>query len=152
MKAGNLPVRIAYAAVAFVLSGAVVFLYAVRVLPELARIFPKLDPDGDGYLIFKISICAAAAIASSLSMYELTQPGTRSRKRRGRRWRLGLASVIVVFASLAFSGMGWGWLYDLLFAVWLGYTVAYPFVRYGVLDDAKRAPDPLEAYQRKVDA
>jgi hypothetical protein len=151
MTAAKLPVRIAYAAAAFTLSGTVVFFYCMRGLPELVRIFPELDPDMDGYLIFKIAICAAVTFAFSLSLYELTQPGARSRKRRGRRLRLVLASVAVVLSSLGFNGLGLGWTCDLLFAAWLTYTVAYTFVRYGVMDETKRVAGALEAYQARAD-
>jgi hypothetical protein len=116
MTAAKLPVRIAYAAVAFALSGAVVFFFCMRALPEFVPIFPELDPEMDGYLIFKIAICAAITFAFSISLYELTQPGTRPRKRRGRRLRLTLASVLVVVSSLGFNGLGLGWSCDLLFA------------------------------------
>jgi hypothetical protein len=149
MKAASLPTRIAYAAAAFVLSGAVMFFYCMRVLPQLTGIFPELDPEMDGYRIFKIAICAAGAMGFSLCLYELTQPGTRPRKRRGRRLRLAVAGVVVVMASLAFNGLGLGWIWDLLFAAWLTYTVAYTFVRYGVMDEVKRLPDALEAYQTR---
>jgi hypothetical protein len=151
MTAAKLTVRITYAAAAFALSGTVMFFYCMWVLPELVRIFPELDPDMDGYLIFKIAICAAATFAFSLFLYELTQPGARPRKRRGRRLRLTLASVAVVASSLGFSGMGLGWACDILFAAWLTYTVAYTIVRYGVLDEAKRTPSELEAYQARED-
>ena len=149
MKAANLPVRVAYAAGALVLSGAVVFYGSMQVLPHLTRIFPGLDPDMDGYRIFKIAICSAVVIAFSLCLYELTLPGTRPRKRRGRRLRLTVTSVCVVLSTLSFNGLGLGWICDILFAVWLTYTVAYTFVRYGVLDDAKRSSNTLEAYQSR---
>jgi hypothetical protein len=149
MTAAKLPVRIAYAAVAFALSGTVMFFYCMRVLPELVRVFPELDPEMDGYLIFKIAISAAMTSAVSLSLYELTQPGARPRKRRGRRLRLALASVIVLMSSLGFSGLGLGWSFDILFVAWLTYTVAYTFIRYGVMDETKRSQSVLEAYQAR---
>ena len=35
---------------------------------------------------------------------------------------------------------------DLLFAAWLAYTMAYTFVRYGVLDEARRASSSSRYY------
>jgi hypothetical protein len=150
MKVAGLGIRIAYAATAFLLSGAVVFFYAMRVLPEIARLYPELDPLGDGYLFFQIAICSSLAVAFSFLLYELTQPGARHRRRKGRRWRLAWAALAIVASSLAFAGMGWSWMLDLLFVAWLTYTVAYTFVRYGVLDDPERQPDPLKLYQPRA--
>ena len=131
------------------MGAAVVFFYVMGVLPELTRIFPELDPGMDGYLIFKIAIGAAAAIAFSLSLYELTQPGIRPRKRRGRRLRMTSSGVFVVASSLVFNGLGLGWLWDILFAAWLTYTVAYTFIRYGVMDEPVRSSSTLDAYRSR---
>jgi hypothetical protein len=149
MKADKLPARVAYAAGSLVLGGVVVFYGSMQVLPHLTKMFPGLDPDMDGYRVFKIAICLAVMIAFSLCLYELTLPGTRPRKRRGRRLRLTVTSVCVVLSTLAFNGLGLGWTCDILFAVWLTYTVAYTFVRYGVLDDTKPPSSTLEAYQER---
>lgn len=151
MKAATLTTRTVYAVIAFLLGAVVTFFYLMQVLPEFTRIFPELDPDLDGYLIFRISLCAAMLMASSLALYELTQPGARPRKSKGRDSRMAMASVVVVLSSLAFSGLGWRWFYDLIFAAWMAYNLGYTFVRYGVLDEVKQQ-DALKAYQKPADA
>jgi hypothetical protein len=60
-----------------------------------------------------------------------------------------MTSVLVVALSLTFNGLGLSWVYDILFAVWLTYTMSYTFVRYGVMDEVKRPTDTLASYQSR---
>jgi hypothetical protein len=45
----------------------------------------------------------------------------------------------VVITSAGFAAEVHRLILDLLFAAWLAYTMAYTFVRYGVVDDARRS-------------
>jgi len=51
-----------------------------------------------------------------------------------------LSGVFVVVAAAVFADLGHTLLVDFAFAAWLAYTVTFTFVRYGVLDQARRAP------------
>jgi hypothetical protein len=44
----------------------------------------------------------------------------------------------VVGASLLFADQGFRIVYDLIFAAWLSYLLAFTFIRYGVTDEARR--------------
>lgn len=156
MNAASLPARIVYAVVALPLGGAAGF-YAVMLLPKLATIYPKLDtniaaylpkldPGGDGYGIFKIALWVGGVVAFTACLTALTLPWERRRKRRGRALRIALSCVAVVVASAGFADMVHTLIYDLLFAVWLAYVMAYTFVRYGVLDQARRGPASAAEY------
>ena len=80
-----------------------------------------------------------AALAFTLSLLALTQPWKRHRKRRGRAWRIAASGAVVVVASAGLAADGYSIVYDLVFAAWLAYTMAYTFVRYGVVDEARRS-------------
>ena len=62
----------------------------------------------------------------------------------------GLSGAFVVLASSAFADLGHPLLVDLAFAAWLAYTVTFTFVRYGVLDQARRAPSMKAGCCRRV--
>jgi hypothetical protein len=146
MRAIGLPARVAYAGAAFVLSGAAVFYSCMHWLPEYVANHPEYDPGVDGYGIFKAAVCIAASIALTLSLPLLTLPGVRRRKRRGRAVRIALTGVVVVIASVLFTDQGFRLRYDLLFAAWLAYMMAFTFVRYGVTDEARRSTRPAKEY------
>ncbi len=139
MDAASLPARIAYGAIALPLGGALGFYASMRLFPELTASHPDLDPNMDGFVIFKIAICLGVAIAFTASLLALTLPWVRHRKRRGRTWRLILTGAFVVFASVVFADQGFRLIYDLAFAAWLAYTMAFTFVRYGIIDQARRS-------------
>jgi hypothetical protein len=44
----------------------------------------------------------------------------------------------VVVASTGLAADGYSLVYNLALAVWLAYTLAFTFVRYGVVDQARR--------------
>jgi len=75
----------------------------------------------------------------------LTLPWKRPRKRRGRAGRIVLSLVIVMAGSLSFAGMGHALICDLALCFWLAYTMTYTYVRYGVLDQARRRSTPGRA-------
>jgi hypothetical protein len=52
----------------------------------------------------------------------------------------------VLVASVGFADIVPRLVPDLLFAAWLAYTMAYTFVRYGVVDDARRKSSTSEYY------
>jgi uncharacterized membrane protein YfcA len=134
-----------YAAIAIPAGGAAAFYSSMAVLPRLATIFPQLDGDGEGLGIFKIAIGVGAALAFTFSLLALTLPWRRHRKRRGRGWRIAASGVLAVVASAGFADAGYSLTFDLAFAAWLAYTMAFTFVRYGMTDDARRssrAPSP----------
>jgi len=139
MRAIGLPMRVAYGGAAFVLGGAAAFYGCMHWLPEYTVTYPELDPGGEGYGIFKAAICIAASIALTLSLPLLTLPGVRRRKRRGRGVRIAFTGVVVVIASVVFADQGFRLSYDLVFAAWLAYVMAFTFVRYGVVDEVRRS-------------
>jgi hypothetical protein len=138
MNAVSLPARILYTAVALPLAGAAGFYSCMLLLPEFTASHPQIDPNMDGSGIFKIAICVGGAFAFAVSLFALTLPWIRHRKRGGRPWRIGFSCVVVVLASLLFADQGFKVAYDLVFAAWLTYTLAFTFVRYGVIDQARR--------------
>jgi hypothetical protein len=146
MKAIGLPVRVAYASAVLVLSGVATFYCCMHWLPGLTGIYPALDPEGEGYGIFKIALCVAASIALTLSLPVLTLPGVRRRRRRGRGTRIAFTAVVVVIASVLFADQGFRLRYDLVFAAWLTYLMAFTVVRYGVADEVRRSSGAATEY------
>jgi hypothetical protein len=141
MSAASLPVRIVYAAFALPLGGAAGFYSCMALLPQLVSRYPKIDPGMDGRGIFNLAVSIGAALAFTATLVALTLPWSRHRKRRGRPWRIAVSLVIVLVASAVFADLGHRLTYDLAFAAWLAYTMAYTFVRYGLLDQARHGSD-----------
>jgi uncharacterized membrane protein YfcA len=138
MNASGLPARIVYTVAALPLGGAAGFSLSMYLLPKLAARFPQMDPGVDGRAFFNVALGVGAAMAFSAALLALTLPWSRHRKRQGRRWRITVSCVAVVAASVAFAAEVHGLVYDLVFAAWMAYMVAYTFVRYGVMDQARR--------------
>jgi len=143
MSATGLPARIAYACIALLLGGGVGFYSCMSFLPEFTTTYPQLDAGMDGSGIFKIAISVGAALALTASLIALTLPWSRHRKRRGRAWRISFSCVVVVFAAVLFADQRFGLIYDFAFIVWLTYFLTFTFVRYGVLDQARRSAVPV---------
>jgi uncharacterized membrane protein YfcA len=135
-----------YAVVAIPVGGAAGFYSSMALLPKLATIFPQLDGDIEGYGFFKIALGVGAALAFTLSLLALTLPWKRHRKRSGRAWRIAASCALVVVTSAGLSADGYSLLYDLAFAAWLAYTLAFTFVRYGVTDEARRSSRASSPY------
>lgn len=146
MKATGLLARAIYTALALLLFGAGTFYACMQVLPQFADSYPRLDPAGDGAVIFKISICAAVGVAFSTGLVALTLPWLRHRRRSGRGLRIAVSAVAVVLCSAAFAAEGYGLVVDLLFVGWLTYTLAFTFVRYGILDRARNPSRSSKEY------
>jgi hypothetical protein len=146
MKVSSLPARIVYTAVALPLGAAVGFYSSMHILPEFTANHPQIDPNMDGSGIFDIAVCVGAGLSFAASLFALTLPWIRHRKLGGRGWRIGLSCVLVVLASLLFAEEGFKLIYDLLFAGWLTYVLAFTFVRYGVIDQARRRSSPASRY------
>jgi hypothetical protein len=134
MKATGLAARILYALAALPAAGAAGFYATVWLLPRAAPILGISSPPPETEDLFRLGLSVGAIAAVPAFLCALTLPWRRRRQRRGRAWRLAVSAVIVVAASLAFAGLGHSVAYDLLFAVWLGYTLALTFVRYGLVD------------------
>jgi hypothetical protein len=139
MTAASLSARLAYTVVATPLGWAAGFYSCMRFLPEFTISHSQIEPNLDDAGIFRIAICAGAAIALTASLCALTLPWIRHRKTPGRSWRLAFSCVLVVLASIFFADLGFRIIYDLLFAAWLTYLLAFTFVRYGVTDQSRRA-------------
>lgn len=152
MNVLSFPARIAYTAVAAPLGWAAGFYSCMRFLPVISARHPQLDPNLDGSGIFKIAICAGAAIALTASLFALTLPWIRHRKRPGRPGRIALSCVLVMLASILFADLEFGIVYDLLFAAWLTYLLAFTFVRYGVIDQARRASSNRGGYRASAES
>ena len=143
MSAENLPTRIGYAAVAFLAVAAAGFYATIWLAPR----FTRPTTDDDGYELFRTAIGVAVAVGFSAALAGLTLPWKRRKRRSGRGRRIAISCVIVVALSVAFASQDHALLFDLLFAAWLAYMLAFTYVRYGLLDRSKRNvesddPDP----------
>lgn len=139
MNAKSLPARIGYAVLALLLGDAAGFYCVMWLLPELVARYPKLDAGMSGQEMFNLAVSVGAGVALTAALFALTLPWFRHRKRRGRAWRIAASLVIVLVASAGFADLVPRLALDLVFAAWLAYTMAYTFVRYGVVDDARRS-------------
>jgi hypothetical protein len=146
MSSASLPARIVYTAVALPLGGAAGFYSIMLLLPKLVAKYPRLDTGMSGQGMFNLALSAGAAIAFTASLFALTLPWSRHRKRQGRRWRTAASFVVVLVASVGFADIVPRLILDILFAAWLAYTMAYTFVRYGVVDEARRASSSSRYY------
>lgn len=132
----GLPARIVYAIVALPAVGAAAFYSTIWLLPILSK---PLIGELDGQEIFLAALGVAAVVGFTACLMALTLPWVRRRRRTGRGVRIGISCVVVLVASLAFADHGHAVYYDLAFAAWLAYVMAFTFVRYGVLDRTGRA-------------
>lgn len=137
MSSKSLPARIVYTAIAIPLGAAAGFYSIMLLLPELVAKFPRLDTGMNGQEMFNLAVSVGGGVAFTAALFALTLPWIRHRKRRGRPWRIAASFVVVLVASVAFADMIPRLIPDLLFAGWLAYTMAYTFVRYGVVDDPR---------------
>ena len=140
MRATGLAARVLYAVVALPVGFAVGFYATVWLLPVAAPILGIASPAAETEDLFRLGLSVGGIVAVPAFLCALTLPWRRRRHRRGRVWRLAISAVIVVAASLVFAGLGHSLRYDLLFAVWLGYTLALTFVRYGLVDQKSIGP------------
>lgn len=138
MNATSLPARIGYAIGALAIGGGAGFYLGMWLLPKLAIHLHGSDAEVDGYGIFKNALWLGAGMAFTGALAALTLPWKRHRRRSGRAGRIVVSCLFVVPASLCFAGLGHAAMYDLAFAAWLAYVTAFTFVRYGVLDGARR--------------
>lgn len=134
MKSTGLAARVTYAILAVPAALAVGFCATAWLLPRVAPILGIASPPPQSEDLFRLALSIGAIFAVPVFFCALTLPWKRRRQRSGRNWRLAMSAVIVVVASLAFAGLGHSLRYDLLFAVWLAYTMALTFVRYGLVD------------------
>lgn len=132
MNPTSLPARIAYALTAFVAVGSSAFYAGMWALPKFIQ-----DADQDGYRIFLLSLGFALSAGCSAGLLGLTLPWKRKRRRSGRRHRMLLSSLIVVLLSVSFASQEHQIVIDLLFAAWLAYTLAFTYIRYGVVDSKR---------------
>jgi len=146
MSAASLPARIAYALAALPLGGAAGFYSIMLLLPKLVSAYPRFDTGMNGQAMFSMALSVGAAIGFTTALFALTLPWRRHRKRQGRPWRIAASLVVVVVASTGFADLGHRLILDLLFAGWLAYTMSYTFVRYGVLDEARRKSSSSRYY------
>ncbi len=135
MDTAGLPARIGYAVVAFPVVGAAAFYACTWLWPRIAG----ADLGTEGYGIFAGSLGVGAVCGLTASLLALTLPWRRRKRRSGRTRRTVIAGVVVVLASLGFAGTGHELIYDLMFAAWLAYAMAFTYVRYGVRDRARHA-------------
>jgi len=120
-----------YALAALVAAGTAGFYASMWMLPKLVS---DSAEDDDGYGIFRTAIGIALALGFSAALLALTMPWKRRRRRSGRGRRIAISFVFVVGLSMAFASQQHRLVLDLLFAAWLAYSLAYTYVRYGVLD------------------
>jgi len=130
MNAVGLPARVGYAIASLAAVGAATFYASIWLLPK----FASAAEDDDGYGVFRRALGIAIALGFTAALTGLTLPWKR-RKRRGRGQRIVISAAVVVLASVGFASQEHSVLFDLLFAAWLAYVLAYTYVRYGVLDN-----------------
>ena len=145
MSAASLPVRIVYAAFALPAgwSGGLLFLPwpCCQIRPSR---YPKIDPAWmAGNLQSGLYRCGPLAFTATL--IALTLPWSRHRKRRGRlmralqfRWYLSWLHRLYLRTWVHRAH------HDLAFPHGLRYTMAYTFVRYGLLDQARHGSDRVD--------
>jgi len=138
MNAASLPARIAYAVIALPVGGLAGFYACIWLLPLLVKYFSGSDWDVEDFRLFQGALAVGAGLAFTAALLALTLPWKRQRRRGGRRSRIAVACVLVVFTSLVFAEEVRSLIYDLLFAAWLAYTMALTFVRYGIVDSRER--------------
>jgi hypothetical protein len=138
MKAVGLPARFLYALVALPVGGVAGFYGCAWALPKMMKYLYGVETNAIGYQLFTTSLGVGAGVGFMAFLWALTLPWKRRRRRSGRNLRLGVSSVVVVVASAAFAGLHHALEYDLAFAAWLAYGMAFTFVRYGVVDSAQR--------------
>jgi hypothetical protein len=139
MNAVSLPARIGYAIVALALGAVAGFYGSLWLLPKLVKLLQGPDEALDDFLLFQGALGVATGLAFTSALVALTLPWKRRRRRSGRQGRMIVSGVFVVVASLSFAGQGHALIYDLAFAAWLAYALAYTFVRYGIVDSARRS-------------
>ena len=139
MNAVSLPARIGYAIVALALGAAAGFYGSLWLLPKLVKLLQGPDAALDDFLLFQGALGVATGLAFNAALVALTLPWKRRRRRSGRQGRMIVAGVFVVLVSLSFASQGHALVYDLAFAAWLAYAMAYTFVRYGIVDSARRS-------------
>jgi hypothetical protein len=141
MSASSLLARMFYAVVAIPAAGAVGFYASLVLLPKLmGQSWYRFAPL-DEQQIFLAAIGIGALLAFPASLLALTMPWRRHRKRRGRVLRAILSAVLVLGVTLSFAQRGHAIGVDLALAVWLAYIITFTYVRYGVLDRARRKRD-----------
>ena len=137
MNSVGLPARVGYAVAALAAAGTAGFYASIWLLPKFVA---QAADNDDGYGLFWTALGIALGLGLTAALVGLTLPWKR-RKRRGRGRRIVIASVIVVLLSVAFASQQHKVIYDLLFAAWLAYALAFTYVRFGVLDKPKmRSP------------
>ena len=141
MSASSLFARILYAVVAIPAAGAVGFYASLVLLPKLAGQSWYRFAVLDDQQIFLASIGIGVLLAFPASLLALTMPWRRHRKRRGRVIRAILSAVLVMGVTLSFAAMGHAVGVDLALPAWLAYMLTFTYVRYGVLDRARRKRD-----------
>jgi len=134
MNAVGLPARVGYAVGALVIAGTAGFYASMWLLPKFVS---DAGDDDDGYGIFRAALGIGLALGFSAALVGLTLPWKRHRRRSGRGRRIAISFLFVVGLSVGFASQQHLLLLDLLFAVWIAYTLAYTYVRYGVRDKAK---------------
>jgi quinol-cytochrome oxidoreductase complex cytochrome b subunit len=138
MTAIGLPARIAYAVAALLLVSAVGFYAALPIFTWLSPHLQDSHPIMEGYDVFTMALGTGLLLAFTASCIALTLPWKRRRKRRGRPVRFVISGVFLIFVCLCLGDEEYSYLFDLVIAVWLSVTLVFTFVRYGVLDQAKR--------------
>jgi hypothetical protein len=138
MSKVGLPARVLYAIVALPTAAAAGFYSRIWLLPRLEKFFLGSYSATDDAADFASALLVAAVVGFTAFLLALTLPWKRRRRRSGRMARVIFSGVIVLLASVAFAGQGHTLIYDLMFAAWLSYAMAYTYVRYGVRDRSRR--------------
>lgn len=134
MNGVGLPARIGYAVLGLTAVGMAAFYASMWLLP---RFMSDAADSDDGYGIFRAAVGIGLALGFSASLLGLTLPWRRRKRKSGRGRRLAVSAVLVVLMSIGFASQEHHLIFDLLFAAWLAYALAYTYVRYGVQDKSR---------------
>lgn len=151
MNRTGLAARIGYGLGALALTGTVGFYASVWLLPWIGSKLPGADTDADGYGFFVTALGIGLGVGLTFGLIGLTLPWMRRKRRSGRSGRIAISSAIVVIASAVFATQGHAFPYDMLFAAWLSYVLAFTYVRYGILDKTHKREGTSAGTPRATD-
>ncbi len=143
MSGTGLPARILYA-LGFTPVGCVAGFYVgVYVFTRLIPLLEGISDPAPGWADFVFSLLVGVGAGFSVFFYALTLPRHRLRRRGGRVWRLVWSALLVFVVAVTVQVEGVPLRYTVGLMLWLSLTLTFTFVRYGVLDKARRKPpDP----------
>ncbi|MDP9038989.1 MAG: hypothetical protein M3O02_06915 [Acidobacteriota bacterium] len=138
MGATGLPARLAYAALAAPLASAAGFYAGAALFGRILPLLNGVQQPEPGWAEFVFSLLLGLAAGFSAFLYALTLPRLRLRRRRGRTARIALSALVVLVIAVAAEAEGVPTPVTLALTLWFSLILTFTFIRYGVLDRARR--------------